>query len=502
MESAYLEKYNKNQIQTWVVVLALTVILAVGSFLRIYGLGSESLALDEFHSLETSDETLGSIITGKPLATNPPLYFVCLRIWVEFFGTSDTALRSLSVVFGILSIIAMYVLGTTLFDEKTALVCSLISAVSLYHIEYSQEARPYPLFLLLSLLSMTVFAKVLKRGQKQDYIFGTITNVLLVYTHNYALFIISVQVIYLLLYFKTYRSKMKNLVIMYGTTGILCIPLILFIFSGSSKIDTILSWINKPTLKDIVDLIVIFSGKSLVLAFIFLILMMSAFMHFNQNRIYFPFSIKKKEEVDKAAVYLVHRKYLTLIFLWLLTPIVFSFIISWTVIPIFHVRYFIGCSGAYYLLAACGLSRLNAKKFLFPVLFALLFFAYFPLKESYLGKNKVPWKEVTSFIEKRYQKSDIILLQPGYIQIAFDRYYHKTANFIKVHRGLKSEEKIQRIIQNLIWNRERIWLVVRFEPFPFSMRAYLSKRLGSKSLVLKKSYPGVMVYLFDIKKNE
>lgn len=495
-----MKKDNKNHIQSWVVVSVLTLILAVGSFLRIYGLGSESLALDEFHSLETSDESIGSIIIGKSLVTNPPLYFVCLRIWVELFGSSDTALRSLSVVFGILSIIVLYMLGYALFDKKTALLCSFLSAVSLYHIEYSQEARPYPLFLLLSLLSMTAFVNVLKKGRKQDYILGVVTNVLMVYAHNYALFIISAQVIYLFLYLKNYRQKVKNLVMMYGFTGIFCIPLFLFIFSGTNKIGTIISWINKPSLKDIFDLIITFSGKSLVLAFIFLIFILSVFVHLDPSRIY-PLFIKKKKRVksDLADVNTYFPKNLILITIWLLTPIVLSFIISWLIIPVFVDRYFIGCSGAFYLLTARGLSRLSSKTFLFPILFVILIFTYFPLRENYFVKNKDPWKEVTSFIEQRYQKSDIIFLQPGYIQIAFDRYYHSTANFKKVHRGLNSDEKIKRFLQNSIRNKERIWLVVRFEPFPFSMRAYLHKRFGSESLLLKKSYPGVMVYLFEIK---
>jgi hypothetical protein len=227
---------------------------------------------------------------------------------------------------------------------------------------------------------------------------------------------------------------------------------------------------------------------------------LSVFIHFDPSRIYPSFIKKKKRgKNDIPGVNTYYPKNLILITVWLLTPIVLSFIISWSIIPLFVDRYFIGCSGAFYLLAARGLSRLGSKKILFPTLFVILFFTYFPLKESYFVKDKDSWKEVTSFIEQRYQKSDVIFLQPGYIQIAFDRYYQKTASFRKVHRGLNSDEKIQRFIQNSVRNKERIWLVVRFEPFPFSMNSYLQKRFGKESLVLKQSFHGVMIYLFDIK---
>lgn len=495
-----MDKNNKKNIQLWVVISSLTLIFAAGSFLRIYGLGSESLALDEFHSLETSDDSIGSILIGRPLVTNPPLYFVCLRIWVEMFGNSDTAIRSISVVFGILSILAVFMLGCTIFDKKTALLCSFLSAFSLYYIEYSQEARPYPLFLLLSLLSMTAFVNVLKKGRKQDYIFGAVTNVLMVYSHNYGLFIVAAQVLFLILHFKTYRPKMKNLVLMFGATGILSTPLFLFLYSGSNRIDTILAWIKKPSLKSIFDLAVTFSGKSLVLTFIFLSLILSVFIRIDLRRIYALFIKKKNGKISVPGSN--QRINLNLIILWLLTPIALSFIISWTIIPIFHSRYFIGCSGAFYLLTARGLSRLHPKKFLFPVLLIILISAYFPIKESLTKYDKIPWEKISIFIERHYQESDIIFLQPGYIQIAFERYYHSTADFIRIHRGLESESKMQKFMQRNLRKRERIWLVKRFEPFPFLMDSYLRRLFGEESLVMQKEFPGVMVYLFDIKNKD
>ena len=495
-----MNKNNKKNIRKWLVVSSLALILAAGSFLRIYSLGSESLALDEFHSLETSAESLGSIIIGRPLVTNPPLYFVCLRIWVELFGNSDTALRSLSVVFGILSILAVYMLGYTLFDKKTALLSSFLSAFSLYYIEYSQEARPYPLFLLLSLLSMTAFVNVLKKGRKQDYIFGIVTNILMVYSHNYGLFIVAAQVLFLIVHFKTYRTKMKNLVLMFGATGILSLPLFLFLYSGSNRIDSILAWIKKPSFKSIFDLAVTFSGKSLVLTFIFLSLILSVFIRIDLRRIYALFVKKKYEKISVSSSN--QPIYLNLIILWLLTPIALSLIFSWTIIPIFSDRYFIGCSGAFYLLTARGLSRLHEKRFLFPVLLIILISAYSPIKDSLTKYDKIPWKEITSFIGQRYQESDIIFLQPGYIQVAFERYYPFPADFRRIHRGFESESKMQIFMQRNLGKKERIWLVKRHEPFPFFMDSYLLRLYGEESLVLQKEFPGGMIYLFDIKNKD
>ena len=86
------------------VVLLLLLIIALGSFLRIYGLGGQSIQPDEANSAMVASQNLASVATGDAAGNHPPLYFIILHFWIGLFGSSEIVLRAPSVIFGILSV--------------------------------------------------------------------------------------------------------------------------------------------------------------------------------------------------------------------------------------------------------------------------------------------------------------------------------------------------------------------------------------------------------------
>jgi uncharacterized membrane protein len=83
-----------------------------------------------------------------------PLYFVLARVWADWFGPSAVALRSLSVLFSVLTLPVIYWLAIELFRNvviaRTAMV---LAAVSPVYLVFAQEARFYSLWLLTTALS-------------------------------------------------------------------------------------------------------------------------------------------------------------------------------------------------------------------------------------------------------------------------------------------------------------------------------------------------------------
>jgi uncharacterized membrane protein len=91
---------------------------------------------------------------------HPPVYYVLCRLWVELFGTSAAAIRSLSALFGVLVLPCMYWLCLELFASKrTAWIAVALVAISPFQVLYSQEAREYTLWSVATLLLCVAFLR-------------------------------------------------------------------------------------------------------------------------------------------------------------------------------------------------------------------------------------------------------------------------------------------------------------------------------------------------------
>jgi mannosyltransferase len=139
----------------------LLLILGIALALRCAFISKESLWLDELESWWFASD-LGRALAGE--RTNPPLYYTLLHFWVGWFGTSEAALRSLSVIPGVLSVGLVYALAKKLFSNKIALGGALYQAVSSFQIYYSQEARTFAWLVFFILLAGLELWNALEAG--------------------------------------------------------------------------------------------------------------------------------------------------------------------------------------------------------------------------------------------------------------------------------------------------------------------------------------------------
>jgi 4-amino-4-deoxy-L-arabinose transferase-like glycosyltransferase len=179
------------------------ILLAFG--LRVWGLGAQSLWWDESLSLYRAGQSLPAILSNQIVLTDgtnslptvdnhPPLYFLLLAAITRLAGTSEFALRFLSLAASVLLVPLLYVVGQRLADlspnpspkrggenagssavrggettgssavrggettgRSVGLFAALLGALSPMYLWYAQEARMYTLLALWSLLSAYTF---------------------------------------------------------------------------------------------------------------------------------------------------------------------------------------------------------------------------------------------------------------------------------------------------------------------------------------------------------
>lgn len=159
----------------------LVIVLAAATAVRTVGLGSESLWLDEGFSALMADS--GSLRDWME-DSHPPLYYALLSAWSRAAG-SDVGLRSLSVLFGVLTVLAVYATADKMFGKEAAFWSALILAVCQIHVAYSQEVRMYALTVLLFAGTIWAMAEV-AYGERDGmgWIAYVVCATLLCYSHG------------------------------------------------------------------------------------------------------------------------------------------------------------------------------------------------------------------------------------------------------------------------------------------------------------------------------
>jgi len=206
-------------------------IFILAACLRLYGLDKQSFWYDEVAE-ETAfqrqflDHTIGIV------PDTPPLHATFVYIITRLFPRDDLALRIIPCIFGLISIPLMYLLGKQLFTKKEGLIASFLLAVSPYHIWYSQEVRMYALYWMLALISMIYFLRALDNPKKGNFTGYVISTVACFYTIQLAVFLVTVQFLYLLFFLQKYRAQFLKWIGAFSLVIFLYLPWIIYNLSS------------------------------------------------------------------------------------------------------------------------------------------------------------------------------------------------------------------------------------------------------------------------------
>lgn len=384
--------------------IALFLILALGVGLRIVNLDKfdfwfdEASAVLQARNIETIDFTQDN---------NPPLYVYALHLWGKYFD-SEYGLRLLSVLFGSMAIIMVFVLGRLLYETKIALISAFILAVSPFHIYYSREARRYSMSFLLSLLAVYFFIKSFQKGRMRFWAGFIIFTVLSIYCHYVNVLNWMFLVVFFLMAQKTLNKEIKikgwisNFLILVSFA-----PWFLIIFARLEGVERVLSdygkafWGQSPSFRALFMTFKNFSAGYNASMAACLASVIIFFFFFNRG----IFALREKK-----------KKELVLSLLCLSGPIFTACIISLHK-PFYIDRFFISSSVFYYFIIAGGLSGLGNKKLVFSLLLlsGLSFFSlknYYgnvfpPLREAYAWEQRrQDHKAIAEYINERFEKGD------------------------------------------------------------------------------------------------
>ena len=153
-----------------------------GLILRLWHIGDVSFWFDEVLTNRYSHYSFSEIWYTGTDGVNPPTFYL-IEHGMLYFGSGEAVLRLVPALAGTCSIPVFYYLGTEFHNRTTGLAAAALLTVSTFHIYYSQEARPYTLFLFCFLLALYFYLRAGKTNSCQTWVLFGVFSALSCWTH-------------------------------------------------------------------------------------------------------------------------------------------------------------------------------------------------------------------------------------------------------------------------------------------------------------------------------
>ncbi|MEJ7718524.1 MAG: glycosyltransferase family 39 protein [Thermoleophilaceae bacterium] len=159
---------------------------------------------------------------------SPPLYYALLHVWMDVVGRAEEQTHLLSLLFALATVPAGLWAGWSLFEPRVGWVCATLCAINPFLTLHAQETRMYALLVLLSLLATTAFVHAFVLGRRRYLPLFGVALVLMLYTHNWALFY-GVGAVLALVFVARERPEARKRIgldalMVFGAVGVVYLP--------------------------------------------------------------------------------------------------------------------------------------------------------------------------------------------------------------------------------------------------------------------------------------
>ena len=229
--------HTNNQLQR----VAILLVILVGFWLRFFMLDSKELTSWEGF-VHTLSQFRFSMIARLFLEMDQPLLlgsFWLQRAWHFLTGSSEFAIRSISVLCGTLAVPLVYLIAKEMrLSAFTTLTATLFVAINSYAIMHGQYVLINSVSMSLVIASAVLALRVIGgSGSKKVLIAYALCTAAIIYTHVFAILVLLAQNLYVLFFMARDRRGSESVSTSFGTgylrsrwfvsqiaVGVFCIP--------------------------------------------------------------------------------------------------------------------------------------------------------------------------------------------------------------------------------------------------------------------------------------
>ena len=415
-------KLNKKKLLNLLVPTALFLTAFLWKYINA---GSRDICLDEpFTIFHAQDSLKNILLLPTQDEPNPPLFMIILHYWIKLFGNGPFSVRVIPIFFNALTTIFLYFAGKKFGGFWSGIIASGLFLFSTYHFFFGGETRAYSMLSCATAATLYFYLSVVKNPEKKiNTIALIIANLFLVYSHYFGWFIIFAQFLAGFLYLKDKRG-IRNLLISFGVTGILYIPMARILIKQFISSSTKGTWLGPPAKSEYINQIKWFLNSER--GFITVIILIGL-------GILVTLITKTKPAKWKEVV---------VMFMWWFVPYSIMFFIS-EKIPMFTNRYILFTTIGLYTFIGSVIYLLYQKtRLLLPIITILVCGISFQKMET----NNFAIREIkksTDYTRTKFNSETLVLIFPQWANLGFTYYYNpELFNHIDNYYPLLRENKI------------------------------------------------------------
>jgi mannosyltransferase len=457
--------------------LGLALVVLVGSLLRFVGLGKESIWLDEATSIIIARMNLTSVVAWAAGDIHPPLYYLALHFWLRL-GETEFAVRALSAVFGILTIVVVYALANELFGARIGLLSALLLALSPLHIWYSQEARMYVMVTALGLLASYMMLLALRKQQMRLWLGYVLVSALALYTHYFALFALLFQNLYALCCLRrTSPVLRRRWLVAQLMIALLFLPWLPVLYhqvttGGGGWVERS---VGRPSLYALVDTWLYFS-VGLDSQLYPVMLRRTAYVMFGLGILTAVLRMRRQSHIgsrahprDSATRYLSgegqtraqfnrEREGTWFCLGYVALPVLTAWLLSQAK-PMYSIRYLLPFLPPYCILLAKGIDSVRWNRARIVVALSLVLTLLVGNWNGWRVEQNADWRGVASHVLAQARPGDVVLFSPRWNEKPFD-YYNRGRLDINMDLPIPvTVDAAQKVVEGISHRYQRVWLV-------------------------------------------
>jgi 4-amino-4-deoxy-L-arabinose transferase-like glycosyltransferase len=371
---------------------------------------------------------------------------------MRVFGSSEVGVRSLAALFGVGTVLMLFLLGRLLWDPLTGLIAALLLSLSDFNVQYSHNARMYTLMTFLATASFYFFARLRIAPTRSTVALYLLSSTMLIYTHVWGVFLVAAQTVvvaaFLLTNDRTQRMRIGLRWLMLQA-GLLVLWGPWLVVGFRRQVETTLhdkgtafgnlALYRAPTTHDVLKGLY-FAANTHALALLFAaVLGVAVSAHVvstvrSEPRAASATARRVGRAVLEAAEEGIRDPRLLLLGAWLVVPLLIAAALSYLVTPVFLPRYTIAVSPPVYLAVAASLTRLRNKTLSAVALTAIVAVAALSVGR-YVSSLSDFFRAPAEYVAAHAAPGDLVLYDMP--AIVFDHYAHRSdleGTYIRPHQ--------------------------------------------------------------------